>query len=353
MAILLTILKIIGIILLSILGLILFILCLLLLVPVRYKLIFNKYGDIKDMEGKLSVSWLLHLIHCSLCYHDKDLVLKFRIIGIKIKQISLIKKDVSQNIISEKDKTAKSVITNSSSEKKQLDYASEKTIIEEYDDYKIETMVEDSDVTSKVCSEIDEHEKFTDSMASDDIVNENDKRNSIDKFKEFFKTLYITICNIINGISDFCNNVEHKISEIENKIENIDKELTFYERFIEDDRNKAAIANCFRQLRRIIKAIRPRKVKGNISFGMEDPATTGQILSVISVLYPYTYNKIKIDADFDNKIFEGDILIKGRITVVVLVIAAWKVYFNKDLKRLLRIYKKHKYRDIRTKEDKK
>ena len=64
MHVILTILKILGILLLVILGLLLAIVLSVLFVPVRYQLEGEKPSPgWSEANGKIRVSWLLHLIH--------------------------------------------------------------------------------------------------------------------------------------------------------------------------------------------------------------------------------------------------------------------------------------------------
>ena len=59
MSIFLLILKIIGIILLSIISLLLIIIALILFVPIRYRIIANKFED-SDFYAEIKLTWLLH-----------------------------------------------------------------------------------------------------------------------------------------------------------------------------------------------------------------------------------------------------------------------------------------------------
>ena len=79
-SVLLTLLKIIGIVLLSLLGLFLVLLLIVLFVPVRYR-IKGYYKDEFVCHGK--ITWLLHLVSVSIDY-DKEAATAIRIFGIDI-----------------------------------------------------------------------------------------------------------------------------------------------------------------------------------------------------------------------------------------------------------------------------
>ena len=83
MAILLTILKVIGIILLVILGIVLLLICLVLFVPVRYR-IRGRFDD-EEKRGTATVSWLLHAISVTAGYGAGEGVVKdLRVFGIPV-----------------------------------------------------------------------------------------------------------------------------------------------------------------------------------------------------------------------------------------------------------------------------
>ena len=64
---------------------------------------------------------------------------------------------------------------------------------------------------------------------------------------------------------------------------------------------------------RLLKFLRPKKLTGNLHFGFEDPSVTGKVLAVLGALYPFYGEHIRINPDFENEIFEGDVLVKGNI----------------------------------------
>ena len=73
---------------------------------------------------------------------------------------------------------------------------------------------------------------------------------------------------------------------------------------------------------------------------MEDPADTGQVTGVYSMLYPVVGQWFFIDPDFDDKKldFSGDI--KGRIRIFTVLATALKLWFDKDFRYLKKEYEK-------------
>ena len=87
MHVILTILKILGIILLVLLGLLLVIVLSVLFVPVRYRLEGEKLSPgWSEANGQVRVSWLLHLIHLRIQYREKELDWECYLFGVPLKK---------------------------------------------------------------------------------------------------------------------------------------------------------------------------------------------------------------------------------------------------------------------------
>ena len=87
MHVILTFLKILGIILLVLLGLLLVIVLSVLFVPVRYRLEGEKLSPgWSEANGKVRVSWLLHLIHLRIQYREKELDWECYLFGVPLKK---------------------------------------------------------------------------------------------------------------------------------------------------------------------------------------------------------------------------------------------------------------------------
>ena len=72
-----------------------------------------------------------------------------------------------------------------------------------------------------------------------------------------------------------------------------------------------------------------------MSFGADDPAATGQILGILSVVYARTGELLIIRPDFTQKRLETDMELKGRIQLFNLLVIAVKVFLNQELKQLI------------------
>ena len=88
--------------------------------------------------------------------------------------------------------------------------------------------------------------------------------------------------------------------------------------------------------RKLIRHVLPRKIKGSITFGCEDPALTGQILGAVAIAYLLYGKGVAVYPRFEEKILEGQLQMKGRIVAACLLWQAWKIYRNPDVRKTLK-----------------
>ena len=308
MSIFLLILKIIGIILLSIISLLLIIIALILFVPIRYRIIANKFED-SDFYAEIKLTWLLHFINILIKYTD-DLYYRVRVILIPIKKSDNLKKHKNNSKKTKPD----------SDDKKSIDEGeniSDKSVNEDISDNEISKDKEEIVSTS----DLDEND--------DDNINCDENKGIIYKIRF-----------VLTKFFEFLFNIKEKLNEAYNTVVNIVKDIDYYINALKDERNKKVISLCLSQASSIINNIKPKVFNGNLAIGIDDPYTMGQILSIYGILFPIIHDKITINPVYDKEVIEGDLYIKGRISVFVLIRAAIKIYFNRDYKRMIKIFKK-------------
>jgi hypothetical protein len=81
----------------------------------------------------------------------------------------------------------------------------------------------------------------------------------------------------------------------------------------------------------IFRIVKPDKLEGKLVFGLEDPATTGQILGVVAMILPLYQEFLTVEPDFTQQVIKGNLKGKGKIRLVFVVKLAIKVILNKNL----------------------
>ena len=163
------------------------------------------------------------------------------------------------------------------------------------------------------------------------------QRKKADSFKEFLWRVAEAIYNVLRKIGA-------KIAAVIEKLKALWAVVEKWTDFLEDDRTQTAIALALREVGGILKGLLPKKVKGYVRFGHDDPSKTGQQLAYLAAAYPLYGKNLDIYPDFEQKALEGDIELKGRVFLASIVWAGLKLILNKNIKYVIGF--------VRNKEDK-
>ena len=321
--ILLFLLKLIGIVLLVILGLIVLILAIILLTPIRYRIGASKYQTIQA-EGK--VTWLFRLIEMVFkldtgAEEGKRLHLSFRIAWLKLYD--------NQKPKEKRIKQKKTRKTKSKPESKQ----SEK-VIQAAKPEQSEAKVQP--IKTEQAAEMKHEEKLI----------EGPKESAVEKILRLAKNAANKILSLIRGVfSLICSilGIPSKIMDGLEKLENFftklrEKKEAFLA-FYNETHNHQWFTAFWHRLKKLLLRILPRADRLYLQFGFEDPATTGQVLGGLSILYPICGEKMELCPEFNEEILEGEVKCHGRIRPVSLVIFAVKSFLNKQFFSMVKQFK--------------
>lgn len=137
--------------------------------------------------------------------------------------------------------------------------------------------------------------------------------------------------------SNNLNSGKNKLDAINGKIEAV---KTKYARFMKFW-NMGCTSKTRRYLKKyfpgLIKHMGPRKIKGHVRYGFDQPATTGQITGYLS-LFPFMYHKNFFpEPDFYNKVLEGEVSVRGRLQLGYIIRPAFKLHLWKTIKMARKI----------------
>ena len=118
--------------------------------------------------------------------------------------------------------------------------------------------------------------------------------------------------------------------------------IQYYREVFESDPFRQSAELCKKELGRAFKRLKPDRFEADIIVGTEDPASTGEILAVCGLLYPLIGPHVQVVGDFDceKAHIEGQVYIRGKVRVITLIRTAVRIYFNKDIKKLIKLLKK-------------
>lgn len=352
-SVILTILKILGLILLILLGILILVVCLVLFIPVRYRI----EGDYQSSKATVSsrVTWLLHFVSARILMEYENafsLHIAVRVLGVPIfdnkKKAAKKKKKESKEAGynpeepspdgTDTEIQAASTDNSGNSESNNEESASwQRSDLEELEleGTKVrETKGEESEI---LASKILESEILETEIEEAEIkeVEIEESKNEADK-KSLFEKLYI----IFGKFMQFIENIQYTFHKLCDTIVKIRDNLNYYLDLLQKQSTTRAIGTCKTQLMRIAKSLSPQKFQVNLHLGFEDPAVLGEILAVWGMLYPFHQGRIDIVPEFGQTILEGDILLKGKISLFVYLKVALILFFDKNIKQLIKQIKR-------------
>ena len=293
------ILRILGICLLGIIGFLLLLLCILLFVPVRYELRAEFPGEIRGSKVNFRLTWLLHLLSAKARYEEQELTWRVRVAWKKFAKAEMPVGETEEEPDIEKAADAKQALDEK-----------EKSDIKEMSD--IKGISEDS---SKKRTERENQENGK--KEKKPSVYERLKQKIITIWRKI-KYTFVKICGKIKGIAK-------NISDTKDAIQI----------FLNDEVHRSAFRKVKKELIWMKRLLKPNIFRVRLNYGFEDPCLTGQVLGLLGMVYPFVGDNMEIEPDFEQKVLQGDIHIKGRIRMIHLAVFGVKLFIHKETRKTI------------------
>lgn len=299
------ILRILGICLLGIIGFLLLLLCILLFVPVRYELRAEFPGEIRGSKVNFRLTWLLHLLSAKARYEEQELTWRVRVAWKKFAKAEMPVGETEEEPDIEKAADAKQ-----EPDAKQALDEKEKSDIKEASD--IKGISEDSSKkrTKRENQENGKKEKKP-------SVYERLNQKIITIWRKI-KYTFVKICGKIKGIAK-------NISDTKDAIQI----------FLNDEVHRSAFRKIKKELIWMKRLLKPKIFRVRLNYGFEDPCLTGQVLGLLGMVYPFVGDNMEIEPDFEQKVLQGDIHIKGRIRMIHLAVFGVKLFIHKETRKTI------------------
>lgn len=292
----LQILSVLGIILLVLLAVLITVLLLVLFFPVVYRVWGMK--DVEHMELAARADWLFGLLRLRYAYPEPG--------KLTVKLLWLTVYDSSDKE-EEEQKEAPPTVQMENVE------SGEQALAEEKISSKVtETEEESAPKPHEHIAERQDEQKLDDQ--------EPDEREPKAPFAKIFEKI---------------TKLKYTIKTIYDKIKRIWQNISYYMEILNDKDTKLLLSHAKLRLCKIIKSIRPRKLKADILFGTGAPDTTGYAYGVYGMLMPFLGSSVVVTPDFQQAVLEGSILASGHITLAVLLWHALRIALDKKLWQLL------------------
>jgi len=307
--ILLVILKIIGIVLLVILGLLLGILLAVLFIPVRYKAEGSYHGQ---LLLTVCATWFFHILAFRAVYGGDGLVCSLKVLGLRLWRNR--EQDPAQDL-----------------------------------EDGLETMMgdEEQSLYEELQQDEEHYQKAQDSQFREERAGEQDasrKNTGTEEDKPGPEKKGPGIIGKIKGLPGrISQSIRHILEKLKFSFEKICDKLKGIREFVlekkmwlEDEKNQASLRLLYRQTKRLLIHLRPRKGRCTVTFGFEDPYTTGQVLQAASLIYPFYHRQLFLYPVFDEKILDAEGSLKGRIRLSVILWLVLQVLIDGHTRRMLK-----------------
>lgn len=130
--------------------------------------------------------------------------------------------------------------------------------------------------------------------------------------------------------------IKYTILKLCAKIKHIWQNITFYQRLLTEENTRELFRHACLRVGRILKSIRPRKLRADIRFGAASPDTTGYLYGMYGMLSPKLGKNICVIPDFEQAVLEGEIDTAGHITVFRILWNGILLVLDKRLRKFLR-----------------
>lgn len=277
--IILLILKILGFLILGILAFLLLVLLIVLFDPFVYRLEASGKDTLESMKGGVRFYWFFRLLSGRVSYENGEVLWRMRIAWKKFGS-----KDGEEDTAADHEGNGAHIET------------------------------EDETDTRKVIAEKNQ-DSGKQTEKKETPQRHNKKSSSLsERFREFWGKIKYTFRKI-------CDNIR-----------TLEKKKDKIAAFIEDDAHHSAFLRVIKEIRRLLRALRPKKADVWLEFGFEDPALTGYTLALLSLIYPSVGEFTRLQPDFENKVFRGKVYIKGSIRAVHILTAALNMLVDKNVR---------------------
>lgn len=308
MAVLLLILKIIGIILLILLGLILLILAVVLFVPVRYQ-VSGSIGE--KTTVRIAVTWLLHAVSWRAAYEEEGFSSQLRIFGITRKGK---KPDDGEPGEDDREDGAEEPEERSAADALLTD-----------GEQKTDGILTDG--------EQGEAERFDERQAKEPDPAEHKELEQANPAVRR-KRRGGLVRRIWERIRAFFAGLVRKLRQLRAGIKEALKKIKDVRTFLTDERHREVLPLIFTELKYLLTHFKFRRIRTDLTFSMGDPALTGQVLGGLCML-PFLYRyQVQVYPDFEaeNTYVTGTFDIKGRARGLHIAVSAVRLLGKKEFR---------------------
>lgn len=331
LAVILDILKIIGIILLCIIAALLIIILLVLFCPWRYCVDVKKE---EKLTGKAAVSWLLVLLRAEVIYQGA-VNLRIRVLGIPI--YDKLKREAKAAERQEKAAAKQQKKEAGTKDKKRSD-GEEQTVQPDI----AAASVEEDELTENTLSENASPKKESTIKDSGKDTKKGKSRHKKVwwEFPQYFFELLMGWAEkLLEMLLNLPELIEGPTERLEKKIASVIGKAEYYTKLFRKKGSQWVIDYLKLRIFKILKHIRPRNARIDLYYAADDPAKVADMMAYYGMALPWLPKHTNFTAELGEPRLEGSIRIKGRVCLIVLLWHGLAIWLNKKVKTFLKLFK--------------
>lgn len=294
--IILLILKIIGFLLLGIIALILILAAAVILSPFAYKADLSADNCVESIKGNIHFHWLLHLLEGHISYKDGKFEWQIRAAWKKFRS-----EDNSEDVLPTAHSSAD----------------------------------EQPDSPESKAKSVLPAENKDDSLPQDkNKAHPSSVNNSAESTEESSgkSGISVKISRLCERFQKFKEKIKYTFRKMCDKIKTLKKKKDRIASFLQNTTHQNAFSCLIKEVRRLLRFLKPSKASVDLEFGFTDPAYTGYTLAWISLIYPMIGEYTQLKPDFEHKVFRGNIFVKGKIRILYALIFMWNMLWDKTVR---------------------
>lgn len=324
--------KIIGIILAALLGLLLVLLLIIGFFPITYR----GRSSYKDyFKSANTASYLFGICGMKFGYDKKP----YAVLRIFWKRIDFFSEDEEAKELDEFDDFkdySSSASKESLQEIKKTDDINAEDIEGSKEGTTLDKSLEDKISDNKALNIQEENENEKNQNIENQFL---DNKNKDNKAVKNDRTRTKRKRHKVSIISRIKKSFKHAKERLIDNLKHIREKKDSIIGFLKNPDNQRLFRFLKKSIKKLLKHILPRRTKGYVKYGFDDPYYTGKLLSYISLFSIAYNNDIKVIPAFDKQVIDFDFNYKGHMQLAIVLYILLRVWFDKDFKRVYNEYK--------------
>ncbi len=362
--IILMILRIVGWILLAVLALLVLVFLFALFTPLRYKIDLGCGGKLSSLKAKVRFHILFHLIDGAVFYEDKKLIWNIRAAWIKLGNSEVPEKaeedaekvqESAGETIGKAQESAGETIGKAQESpgetaekvRESVEKTAEKVdqAVEEAAGRMQESLEEQAEKAAEVVPENTE-EKAEETLEAEKKKEEGTSTEEETRARAGEETGAKAESQqseeqqtLLDKAEAVFEKIKYTFSKICDKIKILSEKAELARAFLENESHQSAFWKLAAELKKLLFRMKPKKLRGNLRFGFEDPSLTGRVQAGLSMLYPYL-EEVRFYPDFENQVLDGEVSVQGAARLWPMAAFVWNMVWNRDVRRTVLDLKK-------------